>query len=168
MVINDSDLAGIRERHTGQRIVLTSGTFDLFHVGHLRYLEAARSHGDIMVVFLSGDNRVKYRKGPERPIIPETERAEIIDALEIVDYVMLDHGYNEPGRIDPHYEQILDALQPDMYVTDGPDQRFFELNGRPTQMKIVERIPAGHYGSTSAIIRHINELPLAEYELHDD
>lgn len=80
MIITFNDLQDIKKKHSSQRLVLTSGTFDLLHVGHLNYLERVKEHGDIVVVLLSGDNRVKARKGSKRPIINESERAIILDS----------------------------------------------------------------------------------------
>lgn len=168
MIITESDLAGIRARHADQKIVLTSGTFDLFHIGHLRYLEEVKKYGDIMVVMVSGDARVRFRKGLERPIIPENERAAIIDALRIVDYVLIDPGYNEPGRIDPRYAHILADLSPEAYTTDGPDHRFFNLKNHHTRIVTTPRIHGGTYDSTSAIIRHIARLTHDTHQLIDD
>ena len=86
MIVKFENLSDIRIQHTNKKIVLTSGTFDLLHIGHLQYLEAIESLGDIVVVLLSGDNRVRARKGLNRPIIPENERAQLLSVLKIVDY----------------------------------------------------------------------------------
>src|SRR5918911_5615348 len=72
-----------------QRVVLTNGVFDLLHVGHLRYLRAARALGDLLVVGLNDDASVARLKGPGRPLVPQDERAELLAALEPVDYVAL-------------------------------------------------------------------------------
>jgi D-glycero-beta-D-manno-heptose 1-phosphate adenylyltransferase len=76
-------------RAAGQRIVFTNGTFDLLHVGHLRSLVDARSRGDLLVVALNSDASVRAYKGPDLPIQPEDERAELIAGLRCVDYVTL-------------------------------------------------------------------------------
>jgi len=155
MIITIDDFANIRARHSGKRIVLTSGTFDLLHAGHLNYLEQVKQHGDIVVVMLSGDKRVKTRKGSSRPIISESERARLLDALKTVDYVFIDPSELSPNEIDPIHAQILDKLQPDYYVTDGPDQRFINLldkskfiilkrmNSSPSTTEIIGRIRKG-------------------------
>src|SRR5208282_250600 len=96
MIITFDELASARQRHSNQKLVLTSGTFDLFHVGHLNYLEKVKQYGDVLVIMLSGDNRIRSRKGPKRPIIPENDRARILDALKVVNYVFID-----PSRLDP-------------------------------------------------------------------
>src|SRR5687768_14225756 len=74
----------------GSRVVLTNGVFDLIHVGHVRYLSEARSQGDLLVVALNDDASVrKLNKGPERPVNPEDARAEVMAALESVDFVVI-------------------------------------------------------------------------------
>lgn len=154
MVINIAHLAAVHTGRQDKKIVLTSGTFDLFHVGHLHYLQAAKSYGDIMVVLLSGDDRVKQRKGSARPIIPEKERAEILDALEIVDYVFIDSGNNTAGKADPIYEGIIADLKPNVYVTDGEDIRFSKIMDKD-ELVILPRVEGGKYDSTTALIEYI-------------
>lgn len=73
----------------GKRIVFTNGCFDLLHLGHIRYLEEAKSLGDILVVGINSDRSVRNLKGPTRPILPEEERAEILSGLGCVDYINL-------------------------------------------------------------------------------
>ncbi len=152
MIAKLEDLEGIRAQHPDKKIVLTSGTFDLFHVGHLNYLNQVKSYGDIVVVMLSGDARVHARKGPKRPIISEDDRAQVLDALKVVDYVFIDPG--NPGQADPVYAEILAKLQPDLYVTDGEDVRFSEIMDKSKQV-ILPRAESGKHASTSAIIEHI-------------
>src|SRR5947209_1448863 len=73
----------------GRRIVFTNGCFDVLHVGHVRYLQAARALGDLLVVGVNSDSSVRELKGPNRPLVPEEERAELLAALECVDYVSI-------------------------------------------------------------------------------
>lgn len=93
------------ERAQGRRIVMTNGTFDLLHVGHLRSLTDARSRGDLLVVAVNSDASVRTYKGPNLPIQPEDERAEILAGLRCVDYVTI---FDEPrvdgllARLRPH------------------------------------------------------------------
>ncbi len=89
-------LARLRAR--GKRSVLTTGCFDLLHVGHLRGFEAARRFGDVLVVGVNRDRRVRELKGAGRPIVPERQRAELIAGLEAVDYVVL-FGENDAGPL---------------------------------------------------------------------
>ena len=86
-----SDLPAIRARATraGKTVALANGIFDLFHVGHLRYLEGAKALGDVLVVAVNNDASTRRNKGPGRPVVPEEERAEIVAALACVDHVVL-------------------------------------------------------------------------------
>jgi rfaE bifunctional protein nucleotidyltransferase chain/domain len=100
-----------RWRDEGKRLVLTNGTFDVLHVGHVRYLEAARALGDVLVVGLNSDASVRGYKGPGRPVVPQDERAEILAALRCVDYVTI---FDEPTAT-----HLVEALQPEFYVKGG-------------------------------------------------
>lgn len=162
MIVNLGDLAGIRKKHGNEKIVLTSGTFDMLHVGHLRYLEAVKALGDIVVVMMSGDDRTKARKGPKRPIIPQNDRAEMLSALKLVDYVFIDPAIAPPSEIDPVHTEVVAALQPDIYATDGPDPRFWDILDQSKLVVIAQERSEGYPGvpgrenaSTSAIIKHI-------------
>jgi rfaE bifunctional protein nucleotidyltransferase chain/domain len=86
-----SDLPAIRERATreGKTVALANGIFDLFHVGHLRYLEGARALADVLVVAVNSDVSTRRNKGPGRPVVPEDERAEIVAGLACVDHVLV-------------------------------------------------------------------------------
>jgi D-beta-D-heptose 7-phosphate kinase/D-beta-D-heptose 1-phosphate adenosyltransferase len=95
----------------GKRIVFTNGCFDLLHIGHVRYLEKARTLGDVLVVGVNSDSSVRKLKGPKRPILPEEERAGILSGLGCVDYVTL---FDE---IDPL--KLITSLQPDVLVKGG-------------------------------------------------
>ena len=92
----------------GQRVVLANGAFDMLHVGHLRYLAGARAHGDVLVVAVNSDHSVRDAKGPDRPIIPEAERVEIVSHLWMVDRIFLFD--------DPNLDQILDRLRPEVHA----------------------------------------------------
>lgn len=152
MIATLDDLADIRAKYSDKKIVLTSGTFDLLHVGHLEYLNKVKSYGDIVVVMISGDARVKARKGPSRPIIPEADRMEMLDTLKIVDYVFIDPSKWVSGQIDPVHAKIVAQLQPDMYVTDGEDIRFSKVMNASKQ-SILPR--SSKQVSTSYIIEKI-------------
>jgi cytidyltransferase-like protein len=158
MMINLNDLTQIRNRHNDQKIVLTSGTFDMLHSGHLDYLEDVKKYGDLLVVLLSGENRVKARKGPTRPIFNEAERARLLDSLKLVDYVFVDPSKMKPNQTDPIHFEILHKLQPNYYVTDGPDPRFFDLMDK-SKFIILERMQAEP--STTSIIERIREQILS-------
>ena len=78
-----------KEREGGKKIVLTQGSFDLVHIGHARYLQKAKDHGDFLVVGIDSDAKIKARKGPDRPIVPEDERMEMLTHIKHVDLVVL-------------------------------------------------------------------------------
>jgi rfaE bifunctional protein nucleotidyltransferase chain/domain len=86
-----ADLPALRAAATrdGKTIALANGVFDLFHVGHLRYLKGAKAHADLLVVAVNDDASTRGYKGPGRPVVPEAERAEIVEALACVDHVVL-------------------------------------------------------------------------------
>ena len=95
----------------GKRIVFTNGCFDLLHAGHVRYLEAARSLGDILIIGINSDPSVRGLKGPLRPILPLEERAEILSGLGCVDYVTV---FDEPTPL-----ELITLLQPHVLVKGG-------------------------------------------------
>jgi len=94
-----------RARADGRTIVFTNGVFDLLHPGHVRYLRQARALGDLLIVGINSDRSVRSNKGPERPIMPEQERAEIVAALSSVSAVVVfdaDTPHNVIAAIVPH------------------------------------------------------------------
>ncbi|MEB2284013.1 MAG: D-glycero-beta-D-manno-heptose 1-phosphate adenylyltransferase [Polyangiaceae bacterium UTPRO1] len=96
-------------RRARQRVVFTNGCFDILHVGHVRYLAAARESGDLLVVGLNSDASVRrLHKGPERPLVPEAARAEVVAALAAVDWVTI---FDEDTPAD-----LIAAIQPDVLV----------------------------------------------------
>jgi D-beta-D-heptose 7-phosphate kinase/D-beta-D-heptose 1-phosphate adenosyltransferase len=97
-----------RARSEGKKIVFTNGVFDLLHPGHVRYLQHARTLGDALIVGINSDRSVRAVKGPDRPITPENERAEILAALACVDAVAI---FDE----ETPYE-IISAIAPDVLV----------------------------------------------------
>ena len=138
----------------GKRIVFTNGCFDLLHIGHVRYLEEAKTRGDVLVVGVNSDSSVRKLKGPKRPILPEEERTEVLSGLGCVDYVALFH------EIDPL--KLITSLHPDVLVKGG-DCTKEQIVGR----EVVERsggevviIPFVKGASTSHLIQTI----LKKYE----
>ena len=100
-----------RAQRRGERVVFTSGCFDLLHVGHVRSLQAARRRGERLVVGVNSDTSVRRMKGPERPIVPARQRAEVLAALGCVDWVVV-FPEATPRR-------ILGELRPDVYAKGG-------------------------------------------------
>ena len=100
-----------RARRAGERVVFTSGCFDLLHVGHVRSLEEAASFGDRLVVGVNSDDSVRRLKGPKRPIVPARQRAEMLAALHCVDWVLIFGGATPRAT--------LAALRPDVFAKGG-------------------------------------------------
>jgi len=115
--LDDIDATLRRHRMQGQRVVFTNGCFDLFHAGHLATLRRAAEFGGVLVVGINSDKSIRSIKGPERPIVPESQRVEMIAALSFVDYVLL---FDEETPLN-----LIKAVRPDVLVK-GDDWR-----GRP-------------------------------------
>ncbi|MBC7265086.1 MAG: XTP/dITP diphosphatase [Chloroflexi bacterium] len=159
-ILSPDELARRRQdwRAEGLTFVLTNGVFDLLHVGHVRYLQAARRLGDVLVVGLNSDASAQAIKGPGHPIQPQDERAEILAALSCVDYVVI---FDQPTA-----EQLVESLQPDVYVKGGDYAGWEEHvtgKGLPEgpivkayggQVKILPYFPGR---STSDLIRRIQQ-----------
>jgi len=144
-------LKGIIARHqtSGKKVVFTNGCFDILHFGHVRYLKKAKEKGDILVVGLNSDRSVRQIKGEKRPIVPERERAEILAALEFVDYVVL---FNEPDPL-----RLIGELKPDVLVK-GADWPKSRIVGREMVEKTggrVVRIPLVRGVSSTGIIEKV-------------
>ena len=121
-------------RAAGLRIVLANGCFDVLHVGHIRYLAGARSEGDLLIVGVNSDEQVREQKGEGRPVLPAAQRAEIVAALESVNYVTV---FDEPT-----VEELLLALKPDVHAK-GTDY---------TVDTVPEREVVKSYGGRVAIV----------------
>ena len=103
----DAAALGERLRQQGRKVVFANGCFDLFHVGHVRYLEGAAREGDVLVVGVNSDRSVRQLKGEGRPLLPEDARAELLAAMECVDYVVIFDDLTA--------ENILRDLRPDVH-----------------------------------------------------
>ena len=147
--ISEGAEAARRFRDAHRRIVFTNGVFDILHPGHLRYLQQARALGDVLIIGLNSDASVRRNKGPERPINPEAERAEVLEALECVDAVVLFD--------DETPAEIIRAIQPDV-LAKGADWAENAIVGRDTveaRGGTVVRIPVEQGFSTTSIIEKI-------------
>ncbi len=122
-------------RTAGRTIALANGHFDLIHVGHLRYLAAAKAEGDVLIVAINDDDSVARLKGAGRPIVPAAERAELLAALTPVDFVVVFSG-DSPAP-------LLDALRPDVHCK-GTDY------GTPERVPEFETVRA--YGGRTALV----------------
>jgi len=139
-------------RAAGRLVVFTNGVFDILHPGHLRYLQAARAHGDLLIVGLNSDASVRRNKGPARPINPEQERAEVLAALACVDAVSV---FDDETPAD-----IIRRVQPDILVK-GADWPADQIVGRDTVearggQVILEPVEEGY--STTAILKRIQSF----------
>lgn len=101
----------VSARTNGKKVAFTNGCFDLLHPGHVHVLRAARACADLLIVGINSDQSVKHIKGPTRPVLPESDRCELLGAMEMVDFVVL---FNEP---DPH--NLISAIRPDVLVKGG-------------------------------------------------
>jgi len=131
-----------------KKIVLTQGSYDLVHIGHARYLETAKRHGDVLIVGVDSDEKIRARKGPERPIVPEKERIEMVVHLRPVDIVVL------KNLRDPKWH-LIKSVRPDVLVAtkETYDQReLIQLKKYCGKVVVLKRQATT---STSAKIRHL-------------
>jgi rfaE bifunctional protein nucleotidyltransferase chain/domain len=124
----------IEHKKRGECVVFANGCFDTLHVGHVRYLEGARQEGDVLVVAVNADSSVFGLKGPRRPILPESARAELVAGLRCVDHVVI---FDEPN-----VEALLEFLRPDVHAK-GTDY---------TAETVPERATAARLGIRVAIV----------------
>ena len=136
MILSESDLvkAVAADRAAGRTIALANGCFDLLHVGHVRYLQGAAAEADRLVVAVNGDESVRVLKGAGRPILPAAARAELVDGLRGVHYVIV--------FSDPTVERLLVLLKPDVHCK-GTDY---------TVESVPERAVVRAYGGRTAIV----------------
>ena len=136
MIVSESELVQevARDRAAGRTVALANGCFDLLHVGHVRYLDAAAAQADRLIVAVNDDPSVAELKGAGRPILPASDRAELVAALRGVDYVVV---FN-----DPNVERLLLLLKPDVHCK-GTDY---------TVDTVPERAIVLQYGGRTAIV----------------
>jgi len=132
-------------KRRGERIVFANGCFDTLHVGHIRYLEGAKKEGDVLVVGVNSDRSVCALKGPGRPILDESARAQLVGALRAVDYVVT---FDEPN-----VEALLETLRPDVHAK-GTDY---------TSETVPERATAARLGIRVAIVGDPKEHSTREF-----
>lgn len=140
MIVERQDIAAIvsAEKAKGKKVVLTNGCFDIIHAGHVRYLTAARAHGDLLVLGLNSDESVRALKGSTRPINTERDRAEVVDGLRSVDYVVI---FGERTA-----EALVRDVRPDYYAKGGDysveslpeSQAVSEVGGKVVFLPFVE------------------------------
>lgn len=150
----------------GKKVVLSSGSWDMLHVGHMRYLKQAKNQGDFLVVGVDSDKKIKKRKGPDRPVVPEDERLEMLSHLEFVDVIFLKkhtdkEGYlikivcpdilivSESTRHDPKHLKIVSefckevvVLPPQAETSTTAKIRMMHVNGKKDLIKnLMEEMP---------------------------
>ena len=155
-IVGAADLAVVAQtlRDAGRKLVLTNGCFDLLHLGHVRYLQAARALGDALAVAINGDDSVRNLKGDGRPLNPEDDRAEVVAALECVDHVVI---FPEVRAT-----RLLEQVRPSIYVKGGdytpetlhPEERA-ALEKIGAEIRILPFEP-GY--STSALLEKLKKL----------
>lgn len=142
----------LRQGRRRKKIVFTNGCFDVLHAGHVRYLKKAKSLGDILIVGLNSDASVRNIKGKYRPVLPESERAEILAALEAVDYCVL---FKETTP-----EKLIRKIVPDILVK-GADWKANDIVGADIVKKNggrVARVRLVKGKSTTNIIEKIRKM----------
>jgi rfaE bifunctional protein nucleotidyltransferase chain/domain len=141
-----------RRQQSGERGVFTNGHFDLLHLGHVRYLQEARSLGDFLIVGLNGDASTRRLKGAGRPLVPAVERAEILAALSCVDYVTI---FDEPTA-----GPLVELLRPAIYVKGG-DYAGAGLDA-PDLSRLPEAPVVQAYGGTIRLIPYLPQHSTTE------
>src|SRR5215469_105490 len=152
-ILTRSEVAGRLEEHrkNDQKIVMANGCFDILHAGHVRYLEAARREGDLLVVAINSDSSTRKLKGLGRPILKELDRAELVAALGAVDYVLV---FEEPD-----VRSLLRELRPDVHAK-GTDYTVENVPERDEASRLGIRVaivgdPKDH--STRSLIERIRD-----------
>ena len=145
-IVSQDELIQIaaREKGGGRRVVFTNGCFDLLHPGHVRCLAEARALGDVLIVAVNSDRSVRGNKGPERPLVPQQDRAEVLAALSSVDYVTI---FDEPTP-----RELISRVLPNVLVK-GADWPLDQVAGR-------EEVEAAG--------GRVISIPLAPGYLHDE
>jgi rfaE bifunctional protein nucleotidyltransferase chain/domain len=110
-----------RLRKNGKKIVLTSGCYDVLHLGHLLHLAQCRQHGEVLIVAVGNDQTIQHLKGKDRPILTASVRARMVAALEIVDFVVISEEYGKMDHI-----KLVTLLKPEVYVVNQTDSHFTE------------------------------------------
>lgn len=155
MIVSIEELSELRRRFKDKKIVLASGVFDLLHRGHAEYLRVAKELGDVLVVMVKSDERVRTSKGPNRPMLPEVDRAVMVDSLKGVNFTFISpHIPFKNVEMDPVYKKVFKALQPDIFYSTNAKWSELERLGigkiviapRPTDEKL---------RSTTSIIAHV-------------
>lgn len=176
-LVPQSDLMNLHEKlkDKGKKIVFTAGSWDLIHVGQCRYLEQAKAYGDILVVGVSGNDAIRKVKGPNKPILDEKIRAEVLTYLRPVDFVTI--------LPEPSCQPSLGLLRPDIYITvkedwtdnykESKEYKTVTKYGGEVKVvdrqstaisttKIIQRAIGGHLGEVFKDFTELRKYPLKE------
>ncbi len=139
-------------RKSGKQVVFTNGCFDIMHAGHVRYLAAARSEGEILIVGINSDKSVKSIKGKNRPIMPQDQRAEVLAGLWCVNYIVF---FDEPDPL-----RLIQAIKPDVLVKgeDWDEDKIIGADSVKADGGKVVRVAVVPDISTSMIIKKIVKM----------
>lgn len=149
-VLNVDNIPDILKKIRKEKIVLVGGCFDVLHPGHVIFLQKAKKIGNILIVLLESDERIKTLKGVSRPVHNQKERALVLSALQFVDFIIL-----LPNINDQKYDEILLKIKPNIIaVTKGIDDKYQKSAARlvGAQLKYVTKM-IGDYSTTKLLIR---------------
>ena len=153
-ILDRAKASDLRDRYAGKTIVFTNGCFDILHVGHVRYLAAAKRLGDILVVGLNSDASVRELKGIGRPLNSQDDRAEVMAALEVVDYVII--------FAEKRVSHLLRQMRPQVYTKGGDytvdsldSEEVVALKEINARIEILPLVPGK---STSKLVQTIQQL----------
>lgn len=152
MIVKFSKLPQLRKTLRGKRIVFAGGTFDLIHRGHIEYFKSIRKFGDIVVIAVSSDKRVRERKGPGRPILNQKERLALMDAVSFIDYCLIAPSPQKNKPVPTM--RILALLRPDIF-TSG-DKRWFQYEKEIEKLGVrLKILLSNKINSTTRIIKTV-------------
>ncbi len=151
-----AELVASKLHKEGKAIVLAGGCFDILHVGHIAYLTGAKNAGDVLFVFLESDENIKKIKGPNRPINAQTDRAKILESLEMVDYVIS----LPPIERDNYYDNLIISLKPAIIaITKGdPTREHKDRQAKLVGGKVIEVAAPVVNKSTTRLVNILSEI----------
>lgn len=143
-------------RGEGKKLVLAGGCFDVLHIGHIAFLKEAKQRGDILIVLLESDENINHLKGPHRPINTQKDRAEILENLEIVDYVVKLPAFTE----NTDYDNLVISLKPAIIaITKGdPGKNHKDRQAEKIGAKVVEVTDTVSNRSTTKLLKILTEI----------
>ncbi len=151
-ILSSAQLKKIRQAYPDKKIVLVGGCFDVLHLGHVHFLNEARKKGDLLVVFLESDDRIRLSKKSNLPIHSQIDRAKMLESLKAMDFVVL-----LPHLKDEDYDNLVKDLQPDIIATTAGDPNLHHLirTAKLVKAKVVSNIKAIDGYSSSKIVDRI-------------